>query len=163
MWKIKHVYEKVKRKHIQIAVVKRCTSKCSSEYGLIKLSDDNSTFNVSTWPFSYGTYLILAGGLKTYCIGEWLMCALWGNEIPTYAVSVVWERQEPLLLNKWFNCNPELFLTTPSWMSVTHVYGLMTCLFALFRTYFILIYRVEKLSWKWRLLHVLIMFNLPLC
>ena len=37
-----------------------------------------------------------------------------GNEIPSYAVGVVWERQEPPLLNKWFNCNPELFLTTPS-------------------------------------------------
>ena len=37
-----------------------------------------------------------------------------GNEIPSYAVSVVWERQEPPLLNKWFNCNPELFLTTTS-------------------------------------------------
>ena len=36
-----------------------------------------------------------------------------GNEIPSYAVSVVGERQEPLLLNKWFNCNPELFLPTP--------------------------------------------------
>ena len=35
-----------------------------------------------------------------------------GNEIPSYAVSVVWERQEHLLLNKWFNCNPELFPTT---------------------------------------------------
>ena len=47
--KINHVYDKIMRKHIQIAVVKRCSSKCSSEYGLIKWSDDNSTFNVSTY------------------------------------------------------------------------------------------------------------------
>ena len=41
----------------------------------------------------------------------WLKCALRGISIPSYAVSVVWERPEPLLLNKWFSCNPELFLT----------------------------------------------------
>ena len=42
----------------------------------------------------------------------WLKCALWGT-IPSYAMSVVWERREPLLLNKWFNCNQELFLLIP--------------------------------------------------
>ena len=42
----------------------------------------------------------------------WLKCAFWGT-ISSYAVSVVWERQEPPLLNKWFNCNPELFLMSP--------------------------------------------------
>ena len=41
--------------------------------------------------------------------------------MPQDTVSVVWERQEPPLLNKWFNCNPELFLTTPPWMSVTYI------------------------------------------
>ena len=47
----------------------------------------------------------------------WLKCILWGT-IPSYAVSVVWERQEPLSLNKWFNCNQELFLmfSLPSWI-----------------------------------------------
>ena len=37
------------------------------------------------------------------------------------AVSVVWERREPLLLHKWFNCNQELFLLIPlpSWIRYT--------------------------------------------
>ena len=29
-----------------------------------------------------------------------LKCALWGISSPSYDVSVVWERPEPLLLNK---------------------------------------------------------------
>ena len=53
-------------------------------------------------------------------LATWLKCALWGISLPYYAVSVVWERQEPILLNKWFNCNPELFLTiSSSWKSAT--------------------------------------------
>ena len=41
-----------------------------------------------------------------------------GNEIPSYAVSVVWEKQEPLLLNKWLNCKPGvvLLLSLPGWI-----------------------------------------------
>ena len=38
--------------------------------------------------------------LIIYLYTTWLKCALWGINIPSYAVSVVWERQEPILLNK---------------------------------------------------------------
>ena len=38
--------------------------------------------------------------LIIYLYTMWLKCTLWGISIPSYAVSVVWERQEPLLLNK---------------------------------------------------------------
>ena len=48
-----------------------------------------------------------------------------GNEIPSYTVSVVWERQEPILWNKLFNCNPELFLTTPS-LNVCYTWKVLT-------------------------------------
>ena len=40
-----------------------------------------------------------------------------GNMIPSYAVSVVWERQEP----PFVNCNPELFLTSLS-LDVRYTY-----------------------------------------
>ena len=61
--------------------------------------------------------------LRIYLCTTWLKCALWGISLPSYAVSVVWERQEPLLLNTLFNCNQEsVSAVSPPLLNPLHMY-----------------------------------------
>ena len=83
---------------------------CEMAYVMFLKISDTREDSLNRWMCDAKSWDMIDLRLHT----TWLKCALWGFSIPSYAVSGVWERQEPLLLNKWFNCNQELFSAVSS-------------------------------------------------